>query len=301
MTESSNRGFSLTEVMVTIGIMSIVALAILQLQATDQQRLLSNRQMSSRDTIKRLADRYILDSKVILDSATITNYTALGSNIEGNRALDYCLNGPPAAATPLCPAAQWPSCCNVVTDQPFNILDPSDPSHTMLFAGTDAASTPMAATNFTPVRYDINGNICNTPSPDCSLELVATFNAECLPSGSTNCNLADRVLVNYKLRGATGITPTGGTPFKPLGPTSPILVASAAGGGSSVLQLKCAYYTNRSPPPMGTDIPCTTGANVNCLPPSCPTGWTDSLTMSSEITAVNAGGYLGNCIRTCTK
>lgn len=286
----SHYGFSLIQVLISIGVMSIVAMGMLHMFTADQKRLIMTRQMSSRDSIKMLADRYILDSKIITDSSLSTNYPSLGANIEGNRALDYCLNGHPVAPTPQCPALQHPNCCNAVVDQPFHILDPSDSSHTKRFSGTDAATSPFATTSFSPVRYSIDGGICTIADPNCPLELVTTFTAEC-PGAAPTCDGAERVLVNYALRGAAGITPAGGTPFKLSRPSTPIVVASAAGAGSAILQLKCPFQSAA-----GTAPSCG-----HCSPMPCPTGWSDIGYLTAEFVGALGGNHLGNCVRTCTK
>lgn len=315
-----SRGFSLVEILVVVGIMSIVAVGVMQIQTTDQMRLLSSRQMSSRDTVKMLADRYVLDYKIIKDSATSANYTALGSNFAGNEALDYCLETP-AAPTVLCPAGTHPNCCKAVTDQPFHILEPSNPS--VRFSGTDAASGgSFTTTSSSPVRYDINGRTCTSPGPECALELVSTYTATC-PSGLPECSSAERIFINYSLRGSAGVTPMGGTPFKALSPSSPVPleVSAAAGGGSSILQIKCAWYSNdfstsfghQTRPPQAdcqAQISGSSGTTVEaCTPLSCPLGWTN-LGLSSEVTSTFLAGstatysdvrHSGNCIRTCVK
>jgi type II secretory pathway pseudopilin PulG len=236
LTAQETSGMSLIEIMVVIGLTSMAAMGILSLQNMDLKRMASSRQFSSRDSIKALADRYILDSKIITQSATSSIYQNIASNHSGNEALDYCLNGPPSAPTTLCPASSFPNCCQMVTGQPFVLLDPADASHATIFSGTDSAASPLAPTSSAPARYDINGARCATANSNCALELVTTFNSTC-PGGTPSCSKADQIFISYSLRQAPGISPTGGTPLKPLGPTTPVLIASAAtssGGGGGV-------------------------------------------------------------------
>lgn len=293
----SSKGFSLMEMLVAAGILSIIALAFLQLQSTWQKSLLNNRQMASRDSIKSLADRYILDLNVIQKSATKANYTALLSNFAGNEALDYCLNGDPPAPTVQCPTGV--QCCKAVTDQPFHILDPADPTHTTRFSGTDAATGgAFATTNLAPVLYDINGLVCTTPSPDCALELVTTYNATCQGGGS-KCSGASEIFINYSLRNAPGIIPTSGVNFKLAKPSTPVLLATAASTGTAILQIRCPFKTTLSSPATPSCI--IIGIGPLCVPNSCPPGWVD-LGVSAEYTAtLPTSDLFGNCIRTCNK
>jgi len=301
----SYRGFSLIEIMITLGVLAIGAFALLELQTSNQKYMVSSRQASSRDSIKMMADRYSLDTKVISESAKNSNYTALGTvigatSVAGNEALDYCLNGPPLAATPLCPISVYPNCCqtvnNVATPQPFHIIDPVDNSHKTQFSGTDAASGPLTPTPFMPVRYNINGMICTTPSSDCALELVSGFLAEC-PGMAPNCQKADKVFITYSLRGANGITPTSGVSYKPVSPSTPILfVDAAASSTTSILYLKTYVSTTYN---LFNPTLC-----VSSPPPNCPVGgWIDlGVNLEANTTDSNAMPRIyGQCVRTCIK
>ncbi|MGZ3775605.1 MAG: type II secretion system protein [Pseudobdellovibrionaceae bacterium] len=97
-----SSGTTLVEILVVLGLVAIMALGIMSLQSTAIKSMTSNRQFSSRDTLKTLADRYVLDVSVIGKSAVPANYNHLGGNKNGNQALDYCLNGTPT--TPPLPA-----------------------------------------------------------------------------------------------------------------------------------------------------------------------------------------------------
>jgi prepilin-type N-terminal cleavage/methylation domain-containing protein len=300
----SRQGFTLVEIMVVMAMMGITAMAMMSLQTHEQKRMVSIRQMTSRDAIKALADRYILDATVVGKSASSANYTHITGNSAGNQALDYCLNGAPATGpAPACA----PNCCKAVTDQPFVLLDPSDSAMTRVFAGTDSASAPKAATSAAPARYDINGAICTAASPQCPLELVTTFNATCA-GGAPQCAQADQVFISYTLRGAPGVQPAGGTPMKALTPAMPVLLTSAAGGpsgaggGSGVVILKkCAKIIASAINP-----DCTYPGNgpLACTPPNCPAGYTDDGT-HSETTGVGGTStsfFIAlNCVRTCYK
>jgi len=293
----SSKGFSLMEMLVAAGILSIIALGFLQIQSSWQKSLLNNRQMASRDSIKALADRYILDLKVIQNSAEKVNYSALSSNIAGNEALDYCINGDPASPTAQCPTGS--QCCKAITDQPFHILDPSDPTHTTRFSGTDAvAGGAFATTTLSPVRYDINGLVCTTPSPDCALELVTTYTATCL-GGGAKCSGASEIFINYNLRNIPGITPTGGVAFKLAKPSTPVLLATAATtAGTAIFQIRCPFRTSIGSP--ATPLCVVMGVGPLCVPNACPPGWTD-LGVSAEYTAYYPSDAIGNCVRTCNK
>ncbi len=299
----SSKGFSIMELIMATGILSIIALTFLQLQSSWQKSLLNNRQIASRDSIKSLADRYILDLNVIQKSALKANYSALSSNIAGNEALDYCINGDPSGPTAQCPTGV--ACSKAVINQPFHILDPADPTHTKRFSGTEAASGgSFATTTLSPVRYDINGLACTSPTPDCALELVTTYNANC-SAGAANCNGASEVFISYKLQNAPGVTPTSGVNFKLAQPSTPVLLATAAtatSSGGTMIQIRCPFYSYVSN--VGPNCQTAAAPAGLCAPASCPTGWTDAGTLSAEYTAavVSAGVmFIGNCIRTCHK
>lgn len=310
------RGFSLIEVMVSFGIISIAAIALTHLQTSDQIRVLANRQASARDTIKMITDRYILDSKIIDSSVTEANYTLTGSeigaNTGGNIALDLCIH-PPTAPNANCPASAFPNCCKASpidpltsepSAQPFHIIDPA--YKTKIFSGTDASSTPsnISSTQFHPVRYNSQGARCENqtnPTPDCALELVTAYVVKC-PGGAASCINPEDIFIKYSLRGATGITPSGGVPFKATGTTPPTGIrfeAFAAGGGGSVMVLKTGWYIG------GNGSPCYPIPNGSSMcpinAPLCPSGWMDA-GITVEVTGVASPNVVGgNFVRTCYK
>lgn len=156
-------GFSLVEILVALGVMSILMLGIITLVENTNKSGMATRMALTRDRLTNLVTLYISRTGALKNS--IIN--------AGNANFDRCVNTS-IAGTLDCTAG------------PVNDLFLLEPVGATVFAGPPA----------NPSRYDANGGPCPALSVNCPLEVITSFTAVC-PGATATCDQAQSVQVTY--------------------------------------------------------------------------------------------------------
>jgi prepilin-type N-terminal cleavage/methylation domain-containing protein len=212
------RGFGLVEVMVAVGVTSIVAMAIAQLMQNLSQQLISSRTYSSRDILVSQLAHVVGDGYSMWQSA---NYTGNIASFPANTNFKNCGIGNSTSA------------CTATTLATAQDMVVTDSSGKAILAGTKAI----------PQYYNSDFGPCSTgPSPTCGVQAYAYFTATC--SSGASCNNAASVTVYVTVQQAPGIALAGNVSLKaqtisvnlnlPLSSTAPSAGPSGGGGGGTI-------------------------------------------------------------------
>ncbi len=225
------KGSSLIQVMIALGLFSIVSVIFVQWMDQQNKQIAALRISISKDILRVQLANYARNSAVINFS---TAYR--GPDSDGNLSLDYCNDGAtsPTPATPpaFCTGAD---CCvqnDVSTPRYFKMMDPTVPAGTVMFAGTD--------TN--PARYDTYGNSCNpattVASLACPFEVVSSFVAVC-PGGAAKCPRASGVSIRFEI--SIPLTLNIGSPFRKIS-SAPIMLDDSSSSSKGFSSFKVYDY-----------------------------------------------------------
>ncbi len=174
--KSGQRGFGLVESMVTVGVVSVIALGMAEwLRNQDKQIKGQQIAMIRNDFFSRL-QRLAGDAQ------------SLNRSLSGAHSASFagCANG---------------TGCNTSADQGFTLMDS---------AGT------VYADGSTPIRYDVNGSVCAGPaSPTCPLEALVHFTPDCGGASPCTRARAVSVKVTLR-QAAGVTAPSSGPPLRTL-------------------------------------------------------------------------------------
>lgn len=189
----NKHGFSLIEVMITVGILSIIALGTATMFSNMLKSQKDIRAMSNRDYVVELVKHFAGSPAAIARSATEA----------GNADLNRCLG------------VSGGTCTGNTLINTFTLYD--------------SAGTPIAGPSTAPIRYTIEGARCPGPaSVDCPLEAIVWIVPVCSPVACTPNAL--RLDIHYMIRKAAGVaglsyrfscTLQPGSPAPPAGTTCP--------------------------------------------------------------------------------
>lgn len=190
----NKHGFSLIEVMVTVGILSIIALGTMTMFTNMLKSQKDIRAISNRDFVVELVKHFAGSPAAIARSATEA----------GNADLNRCLG------------VIGGTCTHNTLINTFTLYD--------------SAGTPIAGPSTAPIRYTIEGARCAGPaSVDCPLEAIVWIVPVCSPAACTPNAL--RLDIHYMVRKAASIaglsyrfscTLQPGSPAPPAGTTCPV-------------------------------------------------------------------------------
>ncbi len=170
--KNPNRGFSLVEILVALGIMAGLMLGIVTLVENTNKSSMATRLSLTRDRLTNLVTLYVSRTAALKNSLTHAN----------NSYFERCVNSNIAGTTD----------CTAGTTYALTLLEPVG---TNIFAGTTAA----------PSRYDANGAPCAAVSNGCPLEVITSFVAVC-PGATAVCDQAQSLQVTYLVRKSPALT-----------------------------------------------------------------------------------------------
>lgn len=198
-----SQGFGLVEVLVVLGIFSIIAFGVAALMSSTMNQASSLRMANTKSNLAFLVSRYSADPRALRATsiAAVNNTTRLINCVFGI--------SPPPPSPPGAPS----QCVNGGAGVGFSLLDGS---------GT-AISGPPA----TPARFDIEGRPCAAASRLCVFEVSTTFTADCGTFPSP-CTSAQNITVNYTVRhpATVGFQTMSGLALAPVTGTTTTAVAT---------------------------------------------------------------------------
>lgn len=197
MRRLDQSGFSLIQVLVAAGIMSMTVMAFLAMQSVQSKSNVSTQTLISRNLLQLQIQQALVNPGAIMKSMADTS--------SGNVELKKCL------------VPTGNSCTQTSAPAGFVLIDAQG---TRISGGSPSD----------PARYDHTGAPCSSAGSRCLLEVYTEYQATCR-NGTSPCSNAD-VLAKYTIRQAPGVTAIGGTPLAPY--TSPQITLSAIGTGGTV-------------------------------------------------------------------
>ena len=159
-----NQGFSLIEVLISLGIVSAMMLALVELFTSSTKSIVTARATLSRDYLVSLVQMYLTSGAAMSNSLTLA----------ANADLIQCVDGTPNA-----------NGCNSASTYSFTLLPPY-------------GTTPVTGTTVSPAYYDASGAPCTPPSNLCILQATTTFTANC-PGGTPTCTTAQSLNITYQI------------------------------------------------------------------------------------------------------
>ncbi len=161
----SEAGFSIIQVLIFIGILTVMSLQIVQMSVNRQREVLGGRAVSSRDAAFDRVRFYAAVPSALVQSSALV----------GNPMFKKCVFGIGAGV------------CDATTTTGL-ILTEAPPS-TVQFAGPENA----------PVLLSEHGEPCATVSESCIIEVIASFRPECA-GGAASCATAQGIHIEFKVR-----------------------------------------------------------------------------------------------------
>ncbi len=178
--DKKNHGFGLIEVLVVLGIVSIIAFGVAAVMSSTMTQASSLRMANTKSNLVFLVSRYASDPRAL----RATSIASVNNTIR----LINCIFG--TSPPPPNPAGPPSQCVNGGGGVGFSLLDGG---------GTVISGPP---TN--PARFDIEGRPCVSASKLCVFEVSTTFIADC-GSFPSPCTSAQNITVNYTVRHPTAV------------------------------------------------------------------------------------------------
>jgi prepilin-type N-terminal cleavage/methylation domain-containing protein len=169
------RGFSLIEVMIAVGVTSVVSLTVAQLISNTSNNVRNLRTVIARDIVFNQLQRLAGNIQAL---QLASNYTGSADN----GAFASCTGGTATGVAAI-------TCVN---------------NGRNFFSLVDLTGARVAGTSANPVYYTVEGVVCTTPSSYCALEAISEFVAYC-PTAASPCAQAMSVDVIVSIQVAGSI------------------------------------------------------------------------------------------------